>query len=92
MAKLLHDEGTSLKEALDIIDAKVDYLEGYIEAQNEAKADGINIPDRIAYFEMARLGMAMVSDDICDEMDISDEEYLRLRDQLQKYMDGDGEE
>jgi len=90
LAKEMPDEGTPLRSALDIIDAKVDYLEGYLEAQNKAKADGINISDRIAYFEMARWGMAMVGDEICDEMDMSDEEFLRLQEQLYKYMNGDG--
>jgi len=44
--------------------------------------------DIVSYLEMARLGMAMVGDEIAEEMDISDEEYLRLRDQLDEYMDG----
>ena len=43
--------------------------------------------DTIAYLEMARLAMAMVGDEIAEEMDLSDEEFLRLRDQLQQLMD-----
>jgi len=35
LAKEMPEDGTPLKEALDIIDEKVDYLEGYLEAQNE---------------------------------------------------------
>ena len=55
-------------------------------------AKGICIEDQVAYFEMARLGMAMVGQEICDEMDISDEEFLRLRDNLDKYMNEDDED
>ena len=36
LAKEMPEEGTPLREALDIIDAKVDYLEDYLEAQNKA--------------------------------------------------------
>jgi len=43
--------------------------------------------DNITYLEMARLGMAMVGDEIAEEMDLSDEEFLRLRDQLQQHME-----
>ena len=43
--------------------------------------------DTIAYLEMARLGMAMVGDEIAEEMDLSDEEFLRLRDQLHRLME-----
>ena len=43
--------------------------------------------DTIAYLEMARLAMAMVGDEIAEEMDLSDEEFLRLRDQLQRLME-----
>ena len=44
--------------------------------------------DTIAYLEMARLAMAMVGDEIAEEMDLSDEEFLRLRDQLEEHMEG----
>ena len=43
--------------------------------------------DTIAYLEMARLAMSMVGDEIAEEMDLSDEEFLRLRDQLQRLME-----
>lgn len=43
--------------------------------------------DTIAYLEMARLAMAMVGDEIAEEMDLSDEEFLRLRDQLHRLME-----
>ena len=43
--------------------------------------------DTIAYLEMARLAMAMVGDEIAEEMDLSDEEFLRLRDQLQRLIE-----
>ena len=44
--------------------------------------------DSIAYLEIARLGMMMVGDEIAEEMDLSDEEFLRLRDQLEEHMEG----
>ena len=44
--------------------------------------------DSITYLEMARLGMAMVGDEIAEEMDLSDEEFIRLRDQLNEVMQG----
>ncbi len=46
-----------------------------------------NKEDSITYLEIARLGMMMVGDEIAEEMDLSDEEFLRLRDQLQQHMD-----
>ena len=44
--------------------------------------------DSITYLEIARLGMVMVGDEIAEEMDLSDEEFVRLRDQLQEHMEG----
>jgi hypothetical protein len=44
------------------------------------------IDDQISYFEMARLGMSMIGSEICAAMDLSDEEFIRLRDNLQKYL------
>jgi len=44
--------------------------------------------DNITYLEIARLGMMMVGDKIAEEMDLSDEEFLRLRDQLEEHMEG----
>tara|TARA_R100000008_G_scaffold85991_1_gene77420 strand:+ start:360 stop:503 length:144 start_codon:yes stop_codon:yes gene_type:complete len=44
--------------------------------------------DAITYLEIARLGMAMVGDEIAEEMDLSDDEFLRLREQLEKHMEG----
>ena len=44
--------------------------------------------DSITYLEIARLGMMMVGDEIAEEMDLSYEEFLRLRDQLEEHMEG----
>jgi hypothetical protein len=44
--------------------------------------------DSVTYLEIARLGMVMVGDEIAEEMDLSDEEFLRLRDQLNEVMQG----
>ena len=44
--------------------------------------------DSITYLEMARLGMMMGGDEIAEEMDLSDEEFIRLRDQLNEVMQG----
>ena len=43
--------------------------------------------DAITYLEMARIAMATVPDAIVEEMDMSDDEFVRLRDQLQQYME-----
>ncbi len=43
--------------------------------------------DNITYLEMARIAMATVPDTIVEEMDMSDDELVRLRDQLQQHMD-----
>lgn len=40
--------------------------------------------DAITYLEMAKIAMAMVPDEVADELDISDAEFLRLREQLEK--------
>ena len=45
--------------------------------------------DSITYLEIARLGMAMVGDEIAEEMDLSDGECIRLRDQLNEVMNSD---
>ena len=42
--------------------------------------------DYTAYFEMARSAMASIPEDIAKEMDISDAEFLRLRDQLEEML------
>tara|TARA_B100001175_G_C18950177_1_gene375563 strand:+ start:203 stop:364 length:162 start_codon:yes stop_codon:yes gene_type:complete len=42
-----------------------------------------------SYLEIARLAMAMIADDLVDDLDMSDDEFLRLRDQLQEYLDGE---
>lgn len=41
-----------------------------------------NLSDLIAVFEIARLGLAMVQDEIAEEMDVSDEEITRLREEI----------
>jgi len=38
--------------------------------------------DLVSILEMARIGCACVPDEIVDEMDISDKEYLRLREKI----------
>ena len=43
--------------------------------------------DNITYLEMARIAMATVPDTIVEEMDMSDDEFVRLRDQLQQQME-----
>ena len=40
--------------------------------------------DYIAYLEMARIAMAAIPEDIADNLDISDAEFLRLREKLKK--------
>ena len=45
--------------------------------------------DLNSYLEMAHLGMAMVGQELCDEMDISDKEFLRLQDNLEKHLGKD---
>ena len=44
------------------------------------------INDQTSYLEMARLAMSRIGHAICTEMDLSDEEFIRLRDNLQKYL------
>jgi len=44
--------------------------------------------DSITYLEMARIAMAIIPHTITDQMDMSDDELVRLRDQLQKHMEG----
>ena len=43
--------------------------------------------DNITYLEMARIAMAIIPDDLTVHMDMSDDEFVRLRDQLQQHMD-----
>ena len=43
--------------------------------------------DNLTYLEMARIAMATVPDTIVEEMDMSDDEFVRLREQLQQHMD-----
>ena len=40
--------------------------------------------DAITYLEMARVAMAMVPDEVAEHLDISDSEFLRLRQQLER--------
>ena len=47
----------------------------------------MNNKDKVTYLEMARIAMAMIPDDLVDELDMSDDEFLRLRNQLQQTMD-----
>ena len=44
-------------------------------------------PDCVTYLEMARIAMACVPDEIEGQMDLSDEEFIRLRDQLNEFFD-----
>ena len=43
--------------------------------------------DHTAYLEMARIAMAAIPEDIADNLDISDTEFLRLREKLQKELE-----
>jgi len=43
--------------------------------------------DIIQYLEMARIAMSHIPEDLEDQMDISDDEFIRLRDNLQKCLD-----
>ena len=43
--------------------------------------------DNITYLEMARIAMATMPEDLAEAMDISDDELIRLRDQLHIYLD-----
>jgi predicted metal-binding transcription factor (methanogenesis marker protein 9) len=47
--------------------------------------------DLLAYLEMARLAMGFIPDDIVEEMDMSDEEFTRLREKLQNHLDNETE-
>lgn len=42
----------------------------------------------IYMLEMARLAIAYIPEDVCDVMDMTDEEFVEIRDKLQQYMDG----
>ena len=43
-------------------------------------------PDNIKYLELARLAMANIPELIQEYMDVSDEEFVRLRDKLQAHL------
>ena len=43
--------------------------------------------DNITYLEMARIAMAIIPDDLTVHMDMSDDEFVRLREKLQQHMD-----
>tara|TARA_A100001391_G_scaffold191263_2_gene164490 strand:- start:1002 stop:1181 length:180 start_codon:yes stop_codon:yes gene_type:complete len=45
------------------------------------------LDDNIAYFEMARIAMTTIPVTIAEKMDLSDDEFVRLRQQLQKDME-----
>ena len=42
--------------------------------------------DAVTYLEMARIAMAIIPDDLTVHMDMSDDEFVRLREQLQQHM------
>ncbi len=44
----------------------------------------MNQEDMTLVLEIARLGLAMVGDEIADELDISDEELVRIRNLVQE--------
>ena len=48
--------------------------------------------DNITYLEMARIAMATIPEDLAEGMDISDDELIRLRDQLHIYLDWEAKE
>jgi len=56
----------------------------------QVKPDGEykEIKDNITYLEMARIAMTTIPHTIADQMDMSDDEFVRLRDQLQEHMEG----
>ena len=43
--------------------------------------------DSITYLEMARIAMAIIPDDLIVHMDMSDDEFIRLRKQLKEYLE-----
>jgi len=43
--------------------------------------------DAITYLEMARIAMAIIPDDLIVHMDMSDDEFIRLRKQLKQYLE-----
>ena len=43
--------------------------------------------DSITYLEMARIAMAIIPDDLIVHMDMSDDEFIRLRKQLKQYLE-----
>jgi hypothetical protein len=57
----------------------------------EGAVANIDQGDLTHYLEMARVAMAQIPDGICEEMDISDDEFTRLRDQLHQVMSEESE-
>lgn len=57
------------------------------EDDHTVNSDGeyvcLECDNKTTYLEIARLAMATIPDEICNELDISDEEFVRLRDNLQ---------
>jgi len=45
--------------------------------------------DSISYLEMASIALNQMPDTLAQQMDISDEELIRLRDQLNEVMNSD---
>ena len=89
------------KEAFDIVlkmakdrnmtgyDIMYDGQEAEVEREREAlnQMEDYNMEeDKITYFEMARIAMAIIPDDLAAHMDMSDDEFVRLREQLQQHM------
>jgi hypothetical protein len=55
--------------------------------ETNRRADGYYQEDNITYLEMARIAIATIPEDLAEEMDISDDELIRLRDQLHIHLD-----
>lgn len=55
--------------------------------QVKPNGEYVELEDNIAYFEMARIAMITIPDTIVEKMDLSDDEFDRLRQQLLKDME-----
>jgi hypothetical protein len=51
-----------------------------------------NSSDIVAYFEMAKIALAVAPAEVADNLCLSDEEFMRLRDNLHQYMNDDSDE
>lgn len=56
------------------------------ECEQESVSKAIDSSDMISYLEIARICFACIPEEIIEELDIDDDEFLRLRDQLHEVM------